>query len=136
MKIIPVSDVKELCSKSELIITATDSVTPVLPSEVSFLEGKTIIAIGSYKPEMRELPDELYGLLDYVFIDTGHGLSESGDLIVPLRDNLIPSDRFCQVYDLVSGKIQPQKPTRLFKTVGLAAFDLYAAILIYENRNE
>ncbi|MBA4321804.1 MAG: hypothetical protein C0408_03195 [Odoribacter sp.] len=136
IKIIQVSDVKELCSKSEIIITATNSFTPVLPTEISFLQGKTIIAIGSYKHDMRELPDELYRLLDYVFIDTEHGMTESGDLIDPLHNNLIPADRFRTVNELISGKIQPQKPTRLFKTVGLAAFDLYAAILVYENRNK
>ena len=136
IKIIQVPDTKELCSKSEIIITATNSFEPVLPSDISFLEGKTIIAIGSYKHDMRELPDELYGLLDYVFIDTEHGMTESGDLIDPLRDKLVLADRFRLVNELISGKIQPQKPTKLFKTVGLAAFDLYAAILVYENRNK
>lgn len=136
MKIIPASDVKELCSKSEIIITATNSSSQVLPSDISFIEGKTIIAIGSYKPDMRELPDELFSLLDWVFIDTEHGLTESGDLIDPLRNKLISADRFCTAYNLISGKIQPQKPTRLFKTVGFAAFDLFAAVLVYENRND
>jgi ornithine cyclodeaminase/alanine dehydrogenase-like protein (mu-crystallin family) len=136
MKIIPVSDVKELCSKSEIIITATNSFIPVLPSETSFLEGKTFIAIGSYKPDMRELPDELFSLLDYVFIDAEHGLCESGDLIDPVKNKLLPSDRFITAEELISGKIQPVNPTKLFKTVGLAAFDLYAAILVYENLND
>ena len=136
IKIIPASDVRELCSRSEIIITATNSSIPVLPSDVSLLEGKTIIAIGSHKHEMRELPDVFFSLLDYVFIDTEHGMTESGDLIDPLRDNLVPSDRFCPIQDLISGKVKPEKPTRLFKTVGLAAFDLYAAILVYENRNK
>jgi ornithine cyclodeaminase len=136
IKISVVSDTKELCSKSEIIITATNSFTPVLPSDVSLLEGKTIIAIGSYKPDMRELPDELFGLLDYVFIDTEHGLNESGDLIDPFLQQLVTSDRFCNLNNLLSGNVKPQKPTRLFKTVGLAAFDLYAAILVYENRSK
>jgi ornithine cyclodeaminase/alanine dehydrogenase-like protein (mu-crystallin family) len=136
IKISVVEDTKELCRKSEIIITATNSFTPVLPSDVSLLEGKTIIAIGSYKPDMRELPDELFGLLDYVFIDTEHGLNESGDLIDPFLKQLVTSDRFCNLNNLLSGNVKPQKPTRLFKTVGLAAFDLYAAILVYENRSK
>ena len=136
MKISPVSDVKDLCSKSEIIITATNSFTPVLPTDISFLKGKTIIAIGSYKSEMRELPDELFSLLDYVFIDTEHGLTESGDLIDPFCKQLISADRFSPIYNLISGKIQTRRPTRLFKTVGMAAFDLFAAILVYENRND
>jgi ornithine cyclodeaminase/alanine dehydrogenase-like protein (mu-crystallin family) len=136
MKIIPASDVKELCSRCEIIITATNSFSPVLPDDISFLEGKTIIAIGSYKHDMRELPDSLFSLLDYVFIDTEHGLTESGDLIDPLRDKLIPAEKFCPASDLVSGKVKPGKSTRLFKTVGFAAFDLFAAVLVYENRNK
>jgi ornithine cyclodeaminase/alanine dehydrogenase-like protein (mu-crystallin family) len=135
IKIAPAADAKELCSKSEIIITATNSFTPVIPSERSLLEGKTIIAIGSYKAEMRELPDELYQLLDYVFIDTEHGLTESGDLIDPLRKNLIPENKFCTAHDLVSGKVKPGRSTRLFKTVGHAAFDLFASVLVYENLN-
>jgi ornithine cyclodeaminase len=134
IKIIQASEPKELCAGSEIIITATDSPTPVLPADISFLEDKTIIAIGSYKPDMRELPDELYSLPDYIFVDTEDGLSESGDLIDPLKANLFPAERICPVYDLISGKIQPRKDTRLFKTVGLAAFDLFAAILVYENQ--
>lgn len=134
IKIIPASGPKDLCSKSEIIITATNSSAPVLPGDNSFLEGKIIIAIGSYKPDMRELPDELYCLPDYIFVDTEDGLTESGDLINPVRDKLFPVERICSVYDLISGKIIPQKPTRLFKTVGMAAFDLFAAILAYENR--
>jgi ornithine cyclodeaminase/alanine dehydrogenase-like protein (mu-crystallin family) len=136
IKIIPASDSREVCSKSEIIITATNSVTPVLPSDKSLLEGKTVIAIGSYKPDVRELPDELFRLLDYVFIDTEHGLNESGDLIDPFVKQLITSDRFVSAYNLITGKIQPKKPTRLLKTVGHAAFDLFAAILVYENLNK
>jgi ornithine cyclodeaminase/alanine dehydrogenase-like protein (mu-crystallin family) len=135
IKIIPASDSSEVCSKSDIIITATNSSTPVLPAERSLLEGKTVIAIGSYKPDMRELPDELFKLLDYVFIDTEHGLSESGDLIDPFIKQIITSDKFISAYNLITGKVKPQNPTRLFKTVGLAAFDLYAAILVYENLN-
>jgi len=136
IKIVSVSDAKELCSKSEIIITATNSFEPVLPSDISLLEGKTFIAIGSYKHDMRELPDELFGLLDYVFIDAEHGMTESGDLIDPLRNKLVPADKFLPIQDLISGKVKPQKPTRLFKTVGLDAFDIYADILVYENRNK
>jgi ornithine cyclodeaminase/alanine dehydrogenase-like protein (mu-crystallin family) len=132
IKIAPSQDAKDLCEKSEIIITATNSFTPVLPSEQSYLKRKTIIAIGSYKQEMRELPDELFSLVDYVFFDTEHGLSESGDLIYPLNNGLIAADKFYPVYDLISGKVKPKSSTRLFKTVGFAAFDLYAAKLVYE----
>jgi ornithine cyclodeaminase/alanine dehydrogenase-like protein (mu-crystallin family) len=136
IKISPASDETELCRKSELIITATNSFYPVLPSEKSILEGKTIIAIGSYKKEMRELPDELFELVDFVFIDSEHGLSESGDLIDPLKTGLINAEKVQSLSELISGRIMSKSPTRLLKTVGNAAFDLYAAILVYESYNK
>jgi ornithine cyclodeaminase/alanine dehydrogenase-like protein (mu-crystallin family) len=127
------SDTAELCRNSEIIITATDSAIPVLPDDTSLLTGKTFIAIGSYKPEMRELPDALFNLVDFVFIDTEHALSESGDLIDPLKNGLLTGNRIIPISELVAGKTLPHTPTRLFKSVGMAAFDLYAAILVYQS---
>jgi ornithine cyclodeaminase/alanine dehydrogenase-like protein (mu-crystallin family) len=133
IKIAPAVDAHEICEKTEIIITATNSFTPVLPSEKNCLKGKTIIAIGSYSSEMRELPDELFELVDYVFIDSEHGMSESGDLIDPVNKGLIRRENFRSIYDLMTGTVKPVSSTRLFKTVGFAAFDLYAAILVYKS---
>ena len=132
IKVAPTVDAKDLCEKSDIIITASNSLTPVIPPERSCIEGKTIIAIGSYKKDMRELPDEVFSMVDYVFIDSEHGLSESGDLIYPVRNGLIKENRICSLYNIVTGKIKTNSSTRLLKTVGNAAFDLYAAILVYE----
>lgn len=132
IKIHPSADASEVCRNSEIIITATNSPDPVLPDDISALQGKTFIAIGSYKPDMRELPDALFSLVDYLFIDNDHGMVESGDLIAASGKGFIPENRFININDVISGKIIPQNPTRLFKSVGMAAFDLYAAILVYE----
>ncbi len=45
---------------SEIIITATGSHHPVVPDRGDWWKGKTIIGIGSYKPEMREFPDQIF----------------------------------------------------------------------------
>jgi len=136
IKILPSGDGSEVCRNSEIIITTTNSGNPVLPEDISLLEGKTFIAIGSYKPDMRELPDALFKLVDYVFIDTEHGMAESGDLTAPLEQGLLRENRFINANDLLLGKTVPKNPTRLFKLVGMAAFDLYAAILVYESQNQ
>jgi ornithine cyclodeaminase/alanine dehydrogenase-like protein (mu-crystallin family) len=81
------------------------------------------------------LPDALFSLIDYVFIDTEHGMSESGDLIDPVKKGLLPYGRFINLNDLITGKILPQRATRLLKSVGMAVFDLYAAILVYESQS-
>ncbi len=131
IRIAPALDAGDLCEKSDIIITATNSATPVIPPEKSCLEGKTIIAIGSYKKNMRELPDEIFSLVDHVFIDSIHGLSESGDLIYPLKNGLIKEESICSLNSIVTGEVRTNSKTRLLKTVGNAAFDLYSAILVY-----
>ena len=47
--------------------------------------GKTFIGIGSYKPDCREFPGQLFRQLDQIFIDTIDGKKESGDLIDPAK---------------------------------------------------
>jgi ornithine cyclodeaminase/alanine dehydrogenase-like protein (mu-crystallin family) len=133
VKVIPCNSAMELCSASDIIITATGSQQPVIPGEGRWWAGKTIIAIGSYKPDMREIPDEIFTDLQEVYVDTMHGLTEAGDLVEPLKRKLIREDQILPVSDLILGKRAMEKDTGFFKSVGMAAFDLYGARLVYEN---
>ena len=96
------------------------------------LEGKTIIGIGSYKPDMREFPDALYRLIDKIYIDTGDGLKESGDLLDPLTNGWIEPGSFVPGSDMLNG-IDDSNSTKVFKSVGMALFDLVTAELVYNN---
>ena len=122
-----------ICENSEIIITATNSTSPVLPNNPKLLEGKSFIAIGSYKPEMIELPDSIYPLLEHYFIDVNMAIEESGDLIHPIRKGLINHKNIHPLSAVIQGyiKINHHK-TSLYKSVGMALFDLYAAKYIYE----
>jgi len=133
IKVIPCRSSSELCQSSEIIITATGSRNPVVPKSGNWWCGKTLIGIGSYKPDMREFPDEVLGDLDQIFVDTMHGLVESGDLLVPLQTDVISREKVVPLSDLIMGKISPKGETQFFKSVGMAAFDLYGAKLVYEN---
>src|SRR5699024_10092275 len=46
--LVPVFDLRELINRSEIVITATTSLSPVLPDEKIY-DGKLIVAVGSYK---------------------------------------------------------------------------------------
>ena len=120
----------DVCLNSYVIITATNSNVPVLPDSEDLLRGKTFIGIGSYKPDMREFPDALFRLAGTIFIDTEDGISESGDLIYPLENNLISKEKLVNGYQLLQSK-NGIGETRVFKSVGMALFDLYAAELVY-----
>jgi len=127
---------RELLQKSQLIITATTSPTPLLPNDANLLKGKHFLAVGSYKPDMRELPEALFSLVDKVYVDTFHAIEESGDLAFPMEKGLLKRTQIDTLAQHIRQQTQPtnNSQTTLFKSVGLAAFDLFAAALVYERR--
>jgi ornithine cyclodeaminase/alanine dehydrogenase-like protein (mu-crystallin family) len=133
VKVIQCRNAEELCNHSEIIITATGSHRPVVPWRGGWWKGKTLIGIGSYKPEMREFPDALMKDLDKIFVDTMHGLTEAGDLVGPMNRGIVKRENIYPLSDLITGKIENHDETRFFKSVGMAAFDLYGAMLVYKN---
>jgi ornithine cyclodeaminase len=128
----------EVLQASEVIITATNTKTPLFANNEALFSGKHFIGIGSYKPEMREYPQAIYNRLDNVFVDTHHALNETGDLITPLNEGWISKDQVVSIGKIVTGEIslpQNTKPT-LFKSVGMALFDVVTANMIYQIAKE
>ncbi|MDV2888176.1 ornithine cyclodeaminase family protein, partial [Alkalihalophilus pseudofirmus] len=78
---------------SDIIITSTSSISPVLPEDEQIFNGKLIIGIGSYLPHMREFSDTIYKNLDYLYVDTLDSIKESGDIIQPLQNNWLDSSK-------------------------------------------
>jgi ornithine cyclodeaminase len=133
IEVIYAADAAEVALNSEIIISATNSPVPVFPDSKELFTGKTFVGIGSYKPDCREFPEQLFRQLDQLFVDTVDGKKESGDLITPLAKGWIAENNIIQMGSLIAGDISPSSnPTRLFKTVGSALLDLFAAKLVYE----
>ncbi len=133
VELIRVNTSEELMERSEIIITATNSNKPVLADDPALLINKHLIAIGSYKPQMRELPDSLFKLIDHCFVDVRFALEESGDLIHPIEMGLLKQKQVIPLGSLIEGKVSADTTrTTLFKLVGMALFDLYTAQWFYE----
>jgi len=128
---------QELLENSQVVVTTTNSLKPVLPEKPEMLEGKSFIGIGSYKPNMREFPDSLFPLLENIFIDADFGKEESGDLVVPLKSNWISERQVFTLGKILTGRMKVnQKSTTFFKSVGMALFDLVVSDLIYQKSME
>ena len=134
-----VDDPLELVNNSDIIITSTTSYEPVLPNIEHVYNGKLIIGIGSYQPQMREFPDSLYKNLDFLYVDTLDACHESGVLIDPIRHNWITETQVIPFSKVTSNKIKPtisrNHPT-VFKSTGMALFDLVVANRIIEKALE
>ncbi len=128
---------EEILEKSDNIIMSTTATKPVLPENHNILKGKCYIAIGSYKPELKELPESLFKLIDQYFIDTEHAMTESGDLITPINKKWFKKENIHSIGKLITSNIElSSNTTRLFKSVGMALFDLVVADLIYKRAVE
>lgn len=134
--IVVADSAEELTASSEVIITATSSSGPVLPEDKPVLFGKTIIAMGSYMPNMKELPIQLFEHLKKSVIDTRAALKVSGDMIEPIINNRFHIDDIIELSDLLKQKDPADfGETRMFKSAGSALFDLAVAEYLYERKN-
>lgn len=128
---------EQLVEKSQLIITATTSKTPVLPDNPEMFEGKHVVAIGSFESDTRELPDALFKKAEHVIVDSKVAITESGDIMEPIKKSLIFKESVIPFSKVASGKIQiSTNKCTVFKTVGMALFDLVAAKYLYEKALE
>lgn len=133
--IVVAGSAEELTASSEVIITATSSSGPVLPEDKPVLFGKTIIAMGSYMPNMKELPIQLFEHLKKCVIDTRAAIKISGDMIEPIINNRFHIDDIIELSDLLKQKDPADfGETRLFKSAGSVLFDLAVAEYLYERK--
>lgn len=135
VKVHKAAGTQELLEECEIIVTATTSQEPVLPDDQGLLAGKHFVGIGSFKPSMREFPECLFKLLKRVYVDTEHAVEETGDLLVPLQNGWIDKSQVQTLGQFLmenGNKAEAQQATTLFKSVGMALFDLTVSQLIYE----
>lgn len=138
-KVVQCNTVSELVKASDIICTATPATNPVLPADKTLLEGKCIIAIGSYTPQMREIPDEIFELVDNVYIELPYACEESGDLSQPLATGKLTMDRVKLMHELLASNADEEelsKKTTYFKSVGMGLFDICVAQRLYDNAKE
>ncbi len=130
-------DSEEVVKNSEVIITATTSDCPVIPDDSTLTDGKHFIGIGSYKHTMQEIPKCVFNQVATVFIDTPFAKTETGDIAVPLEKGWIKDNNVHTLGSLIDKRFEiDESKTTLFKSVGMALFDLVVAKLIYKKAKE
>ena len=135
IEVIAINDVKQLVQKSEVIITATTSLSPVIPNDTSLYKGKLVIGVGSFKENMRELPEEIFKSAPYYVIDSEDGKNECGDIIDPIQNGWIEEDRVLLLSDLLIGNkkyVPTSEEPIVFKTVSMALFDALIGNYVYK----
>ena len=127
---------REAIENADIICTATTSSRPVFDDR-DVKPGTHISAVGSYTPDMQEVPAETLQRAK-IFVDSrSASMEEAGDLIQPIRAGLFDETHICgELGEVVSGQLpgrrSPEEIT-YFKSVGIAVQDAMAAQVALTN---
>ena len=127
--------IEDKLGEADIISCATLSKEPLIFGK-NIKKGQHYDLVGSFKPDMREVDDELISNVD-IFIDSQMAKKESGDLKTPLENGIISEDSIkADLFELTrkekNARTSKEQIT-LFKSVGHALEDLTAAKLVDKN---
>lgn len=127
---------KEAVSEADIICTATTSLTPVF-ADADLKPGVHISAIGSYTPDMQEVPAETVARALVVVDSRSATLAETGDLLLPIQAGLFGEEHvYAELGEIVLGRKAGRESAdqiTYFKSVGVAVQDAMAAQLALQN---
>eukprot|EP01117_Protostelium_nocturnum_P015972 TRINITY_DN6235_c0_g1_i1.p1 TRINITY_DN6235_c0_g1~~TRINITY_DN6235_c0_g1_i1.p1 ORF type:complete len:328 (-),score=110.13 TRINITY_DN6235_c0_g1_i1:7-990(-) len=129
------SDEKRAVEEADIIVTATNSTSPVLHG--SLLNHRVHInAVGSYTPTMQELDSEVIRR-SKVFVDDLDAL-DAGDISIPIKDGTVTKEEIFigtigQLFHEGDSlfKVDDHQIT-IFKSVGTAAQDVATAVEVFK----
>jgi alanine dehydrogenase len=125
--------------EADLICTATTSNIPVF-EDVDLKGGVHINGIGSYTPDMQEIPAETVRRAKVVVDSREAALAEAGDVIIPLKEGIISEDHIHgEIGEVASGTVaarESEEELTFFKSVGNAVQDVAVASLVLQRSEE
>jgi ornithine cyclodeaminase len=127
---------EQALSEADIVCTATTSSTPVFVG-ADVRPGTHISAIGSYTPEMQEVPPETVARALVVVDSRSATLAETGDLLKPMKEGLFGEEHIsAELGEIVLGRKAgrgSREQITYFKSVGVAVQDAMAAQLALKN---
>lgn len=129
------TDANEAVSAADIIVTTTNSSTPVFSAKLK--PGVHVNAVGSFRPTMQELPSHAVASAQKVVVESREAaLEETGDLITPIHEGVFhASDIFAELGQIAAGELQGRtsdEEMTVFKSVGLAVVDIVVAKYFYD----
>jgi alanine dehydrogenase len=139
LPVTPSGSAGEAVRRADIVCTATTSSQPVV-SGADLAPGAHINAIGANHAHKRELDDEVIASADIIVVDSvEQSRQEAGDLIIAFHGDEICWTGVKKLSDIVAGKTtgrtSPSEVT-LFKSNGIASWDLAAAMKVYAAADE
>lgn len=125
------TDLEAAVRRADVITCVTTSLDPVL--DAAWVKpGTHVNGVGSYTPEMHEMPEGLLGMAARVFVDSRDAiLEEDGEILDAIAGGTLSGIEQCrELGELVAGTAEGRASddeVTVFKTVGIAAEDIVIA---------
>ena len=124
----------EALLRADFIVTATRAKAPLFDGN-AVRPGTFVAAIGSSKPDARELDDALLGRAACIAVeDTRQALAEAGELVLANPDMLrgIPMVSLCAFVNGTSTYRRDEHDITIYKSVGIGLDDVAQARMLHE----
>jgi ornithine cyclodeaminase/alanine dehydrogenase-like protein (mu-crystallin family) len=134
MDIVDVTSAEAAIDGADIIVAAIASSQPAVMGRW-LRPGMHINSVGTARPILREIDEDVLRRSDIIAVDTRHGVfTEAGDCVVA-KEWLKP-ERACELAELVCGRVAGRSRDQqitLVKSVGTAVQDIALAVKIYHN---
>src|SRR3989442_4298145 len=116
---------REAARGADVVICATTSVEPVFDAD-SLADGAHVTGVGSYRPDMREIPPEAFHGALVVVDQREAALAEAGELVAAVRGGILRAVDLVEIGEERARRTSDAQRT-VFKSVGNAVQDLVVA---------
>ncbi|WP_039068568.1 ornithine cyclodeaminase family protein [Staphylococcus shinii] len=135
LNLVVCDDVETAIADADIIVTATNAQAPVFKQRLA--QGVHVNAVGSFKPDMQELPSQAIVDADKVAVEAVEAaLEETGDLINPVSEGVFGRNHlYGELGHIVASKLEgrvSEDEITIFKSVGVAIVDIVVANYFYQ----
>ena len=126
---------REVVEPADILVTITNSPTPVFDGDW-LKPGTHICAVGGANEYVTELDDTTIRRADFIAVDSiAQAKVECGELLMPTSRGLLLWEQVSEFWQVVGGVKAGRRNAEditLFKSLGMAMWDLAAAKVVYE----
>ena len=135
IEVVAADEPRAVVESADILVTISNSRTPVFDGEW-LRAGTHICAVGGANEYVTELDDATIQRADFIAVDSiTQAKIECGELLMPASRGLILWEQVSELWQVVGGAKAGRRSAEditLFKSLGMAMWDLAAAKVVYE----
>ena len=135
IEVVAVDTPREVVEPADILVTITNSPTPVFDGDW-LRPGTHVCAVGGANEYVTELDDTTIQRADIIAVDSiAQAKIECGELLMPASRGVLLWERVSEFWQVVGGMKAGRRTNddiTLFKSLGMAMWDVAAAKVVYE----